>query len=293
MPNARFGKSVRGTSLIDVVVLLVIVSVIGALLLSSRPAWSNAERGVMRMKLGKFGEVGAMYRADNNGYLPIVMTYRRGFTQSATSGPLNGWCTWSAGGKNNNAWWTGAGAAFDVEAVDRPLTQYLYPGRFTAPPPPQTLPANSPERLKQADLWRDPADRWTHQRTWPNRLTTISSYDDVGTSYHTTASWFQQTSKLSSDFVTGFNIGAARFANGQGYIPSRMVWYTDQHTEMIASNVSTTLKLETMYGDMNKTPMLFLDGHVSYEEVIPGALKASYSNAKYSLIFDDLPNIGK
>ncbi len=285
---------VRGFALADAVAGTVVLGVLGVIALAVPPGWHSGGQASGPYKLGKFGEVGAMYQNDNHGYLPIVLTYRRGFASTGTSGSLQGWTTWSAGGKNNNGWWAGSGGgAFDVEAVDRPLTQYLYPGVFTAPPPPATLPANSPERARQADIWRDAGDRWTYQRTWPVRNTTISCYDDVGTSYHWSSGWYTQVARaLNLQLADAFNNGTQRMAQGNGVTPSRFVWYTDQHMDVIINSSSAGFQLTNGYGDVNKSAMLFMDGHAGYQNVIPGNRKASYANAEYSAIFDNLPNPG-
>ncbi len=282
--------SARGATLIDCATAVACGTVLLCLAAALPPSWKMAGGAGSRYKIAKFGEVAQMYRNDHAGAMPIPLTYRRGTTQTSTSGSLEGICSWSSGGKNNSAYW--ASRAFDVEAVDRPLTQYLYPGFFSAPPPPATLASNSPERQKQADIWRDPGDRWSYQRTWPQANYTISCYDDVGSSYQWSGSWFTQLSARGMNFTAAYNEGMRRFTVGQGVSPSRMIWYADQFLEVVIGSVSTSTQIPNGYGDINKSTVLFMDGSAAYVPIVPGGVKASYSNANYSVIFDDLPNPG-
>ncbi len=279
----------------DAVACICVVGIGAAIVLSSRPSWAAGGGLLSPFKIANFGKVAAMYQADNRGYLPVVPTYKRGFTKTSTSGALSGCAGWSAGGKNNNAWWrTHYSDLFDIEAVDRPLTQYLMPGFFSAPPPPAELAVDSPERLRQADIWRDAGDHWTHQRSnTAARDTSITCYDDVGTSYIWSVWWFVQVQHATSwPFLQAFDEGTRRISVGQGFTPSRFAWYSDQHLSAILIHDNPAFQLTNPYGDINMAPLLFMDGHAGYATIIPGNLKASYSNAAYSLIFDDLPNPG-
>ncbi|MEK6702560.1 MAG: hypothetical protein AABZ53_09870, partial [Planctomycetota bacterium] len=194
-----------------------------------------------RMKLAQslanlraLGVANAQYRHDNHDYLPFV-----GIGPSPRGVPvagqqLSGWATWTFGGKNCNAFWfTRINGIFDVEAADRPLNRYVYPGfTYTAPPPPQRLPANSPARLnEQAKVYQDPADLVGHQQNWPNANPAsggrppLSCYDDIGTSYHMNMSWDDQLQSRISNFTARFNEGTRRLAVGQGVDPARFVIY--------------------------------------------------------------------
>lgn len=157
----------RGFTLVE----LAAVVASGAVLASVAqvtPYVSVAQRRAQSLNnLRMIGAANAQYRSHNADYLPI-----EGVTPGRRPGPtgsISGWCGWSFAGKNNDGWWARAGIyrVFDVEAADRPLNTYLYPGVvFTAPNPPASLPAAAPARLtEQAPINRDPSDRWTHERS--------------------------------------------------------------------------------------------------------------------------------
>lgn len=288
----------RGFTLVE----LAAVVATGAVLASVAqitPYVSPAQKRMQSLNnLRAIGTANAQYRADNAGYFPIE--------GSATSSPrrdpanpprgINAWCTWSYAGKNNNGWWrstSGFTRPFDIEAADRPLNTYLYPTMvFTAPPIPDPLPADSPARLtEQAPINRDPADGWTNQREWPNVTKGVSTYDDVGSSYLWTATWWSQLNSIS-DWTNRMNAGTARLATGMGVTPSRFVWCSDPFVELTTNQSSTMAMVRGWHGEMNKSVMLFYDGHADYLPTFPGRKQRSYSNEFYSLIFDDLPNPG-
>ena len=189
--------------------------------------------------------------------------------------------TWSTGGKNNNSFW--AGRPFDVEAADRPLNPYVIPDEFFyAPPSPARLPGNDPARMQAAaPMFQDPSDRASLQRNWPVPNTSISGYDDVGTSYHTNMAWWSQTG-LPLPLVGRFNEGARRIAVGEGAPPSRFVWHTDQYGDVLANMLNRNFTIINGYGDANFAPMLFLDGHVLYDHITPTIL----STPRYTFRFE-------
>lgn len=244
--------------------------------------------------LRAIGVANAQYRADNAGYFPIELTNNPRRLSPPTGGV--GWCGWSFAGKNNAGWWQSTSwltRFFDVEAADRPLNSYLYPKMvFHAPTPPAQLPADSEFRLtEQAPLNRDPADSWSNQRSWPNTTKGISTYDDIGTSYLWTSSWWRQLVSISQ-WEDRMNAGTARLAAGTGITPSRYVWCADPFASLVPEASGATTMIRNWYGDMNKSVMLFYDGHTDYLPTFPGRRERSYSNEFYSLIFEDLPNPG-
>jgi len=231
------------------------------------------------------------YRADNANAFPITLTYRRGIAPGPTSGGLEGWCTWSHAGKNNDGWWASS-PAFDVEAADRPLNPYLYPGvMFLAPAPPSKLPASDPARAQQAPLNRDPSDTSSHQRSWPQQSKVASTYADVGTSYQWQGAWWEQMQQPSG-FEQRFHAGTDRLRTGQGVTPSRFVWEEDPFNALTLFRSSPTAQVRNWWLDVNKSIMLFVDGHAGYHTTYPGRRETSYRNPDFSLIFDDLPNPG-
>lgn len=280
----------RGFAMADATACVVIVGICGVMAgMSGPPLGLRLARSFDNLR--RIGEAGEMHRADNKGKLPLTPTYwgRPGPKQKAS-----GWCTWSAGGKNNDRYWVKAyGGLFDVEAADRPLNQYTQPGyTYYAPPIPKSLPADHPAREQdQAKTFRDPMDDATRQQEWPEETPTISGYDDVGTSYHWNAAWMLQMSN-GDPIAKRFEIGQQRFASGDGVDPKRFAWMSDDELEVVVATLNRDAEVTDNYGNVNTSQMLFIDGHVGYRPTIPGHIQSSYDNENYTLIFSDLPNPG-
>lgn len=270
----------RGWTCVDALAVLVVGVVLAGVLgagVNPKQDWIS----ISTANLGQIGFATAMYRNDMRGYFPEVLSYRRGSIPTSKSGGLEGWCTWSAWGKNNSAWW--AGKTFDVEAADRPANGYLMLGRtFGAPPPPATLPANDPQRLKEAYPLRDPGDVVTFQRAWPNSTAGVTGYNDVGTSYLWNAAWWGPISQQVSGFEAAFKEGTRRLAVGQGVSPSRFIWTFDQYGDLLANISNRNYKRKNGYGDVNFAMSLFYDGHARYLEIKPGFK----STPEYSVVFE-------
>ncbi|MBL8764221.1 MAG: hypothetical protein JNM07_08120 [Phycisphaerae bacterium] len=242
-------------------------------------------------KLGWLGTAAGLYRNDNQNFLPLTLTYTPRGSSRQTNNSLVGWCAWSAAGKNNHPFWFNAsGGGFDVEAADRPFNSYAQPDvTFTAPPPPARLPMNDARRLNdQAPALRDDLDSWSYERSWPQRNLTVSTYDDVGTSYLWNAIWWDQPG-LPTGFEQRMAAGAQRFASGQGVTPWKFAWLSDPHLSVAAlGDTNPKRRLPNWYGHQGKSVMLFVDGHAAYLETLPGRRFTT----KWTTVFSDLPGGG-
>ncbi len=286
----------RGFTLIE---LLVVIAIMALLIAITLPALGAAKKAAwLTLSLSNLRQINlaaGTYREEQRGYMPLTLCYTRGMAPSTAYRYTTGWCTWSFGGKDTSSWWyNGYGNAFDVEAADRPLNPYVYPEiTWEAPEAPTKMPASWPGRGKQeAAVFRDPSDTWTHQRGWPKMTQNVSSYEDVGTSYHFNVKWWKQpeitTLRYRKGFDAAFNFGVQRLRVSDAFVPSQMVWLHDQYADVVVNQASENYELINGYGTANKSVMAFMDGHVGYHPVFPGASEHSFRNEFYTFIFDGL-----
>ncbi len=299
--NRTTSRRDRAFTLIELLVVIAIIALLVSLLL---PALKNARNAAKLVKslsnIRQINIAASTYREDNKGYMPLAMTVtgRGNFPNPpwfVEPTGYAGWCTWSFGGKNPDAYWYNSNAgAFDVEAADRVLNPYVYPEvKFHAPDMPTRLGPTDPNRKNaSAEIFKDPSDQVSYQRsasfsTNPTP-SPFSCYDDVGTSYQFNVKWWDQIPHSGNKFGKAFRFGCDRLRIADAFQPSRMVWLNDQYSDVVANNNSTQFKLKNGYNDFNKSVMGFMDGHAAYHKVFPGDSPRSYSNQFYTFVFEDL-----
>ncbi len=276
----------RGTTILDLVIVAGTLTVAAAI---SGPIFSDRDTWMMlaQNRLKDIGRAAAAYQNDFQNYLPIPGTRSpRGI--GYTTQTVQGMCSWQFGGKNNSSfWYTNVSGIFDVEATDRPLNAYVYPGRtFGCPPAPQRLAQNATARTtEQAEAFQDPSDKVTRQRNWPNTTPGVTTYNDIGTSFLTPFIWQSQIMNQGFSFANSIVEGNRRIARSIRMAPDRFVWCADESISTITGQTSSQYQLRNSYGDVNQGNALFVDGHVNYIKIRLGRTD-SFRNREFQFLFD-------
>ncbi len=311
----------RAFTLIELLVVIAIIALLISILLPAigkmrKVGWMTISRSNLR----NICIAGASYANDQKGFYPITAphpTGPRGMATEYTYWPngtrtetqLSWLCTWTFGGKDCRSYWlTGTGGGIiDIEAVDRPLNPYITDAAISGPPPGQAWAANNPERLAdKLPIFRDPSDKRGHQENWPAADTQVdptlgrfpSAYESVGTSYQYNLKWHEflmapPPGRAPLNFNRAFWTGCRMIRAGDTFSPSRFAWIHDEYADIVVYSTDPNYKLKNGYGDFNRSIMGFMDGHVNYLETYPGrhqnpngGIGQSYSNDKYTFIFD-------
>ena len=131
--------------------------------------------------------------------------------------------------------------------------------------------------------FKSPGDRVSYQRPGTRGVnngapTQMSSYDDVGTSYHMNFkwedkygnAWLQRNPRSESDWMRNARMvqeGARRVRLAANVNPAKHIWLHDQTADLVAYDNLTYMG---EFGEKNKSVMGFIDGHVAYLLMEPG-----------------------
>ncbi len=252
--------------------LLVVIAIIALLIGILLPALGKARlagwKAISMSNLRQIMLGVEQYKADVDGRVPYPPCKR----------PVNAICTWTYGGKDTSDNW--AGQPFDIAASARPLNAYLYPeivfplpkaGTYDWDDSDGTYKMGKPDDPRQpieTEAYKSPGDKISYQTNWPRANTNMSSYDDVGTSYHTNLRWFDEL-EPQFGFAKAFDVGIRRLELAADFNTSTFVFIHDQTADIATQEDPRVMSqypegIMGEFGEMNKSCMAFYDGHVDY-----------------------------
>lgn len=275
-PRASRGLDPRrvGFTLIELLVVIAIIALLVGILL---PALKNARRSArLTQSMSQVKQIAIAfdtYRTEHKGFVPEHVP---------RTGPTRVPATWSFVGKDANAWWqTNYTGYYDFPAATRPLNPYLYPDVIYPPLTPAT------RQSLEMPIARSPGDIGSAQRNFPTLDPSITSYDDVGTSYHYNGRWYDAlpttTAANWANYATRLCAAFGKLVDSSGINVSTFVMMHDQTADRVANDDLARNHMGE-FGDKNKSVMAFLDCHVDYMTVIPYAFEGPGYTFRFPLI---------
>ena len=269
---------VKGFTLVELLVVVGVIAILVGLLLPALSKAKQAARFAVSMSNVRQITVAAItYSNDqDDGMWPVIPAQRDGSVVSIDS--------WSFGGKSaDRSYWEQFSGGYHVQPpYQRPLNQYLYPDIPLRDPPGGRL---------ELRIYQCPADTVSYQRHWPGYTPTISSYDDVGTSYHMNLRWWfaakieNRTARVHRDNGQLWDYTSKWFRYSFNKAPARFVWLYDQVMDVVAIAGE---ERPGFHGGVNMSVTAFMDGHAQYTEVVPNALEGPSYTLKLGALEQDL-----
>jgi prepilin-type N-terminal cleavage/methylation domain-containing protein len=268
-----------GFTLIELLVVIAIIALLISILLPALGKARNLARLTQSM-------------SNNRQIMSATLIYRNDFKDAmpytlGVGGSFVGWSSFNYGGKACLPRWKNLqGGAYDIAPGKRPLNAYVY-GELTLP---MSVSDDSQRLNLELPVFKSPGDTASYQfRTpYPTPDPQYSSYDDVGTSYHTNLAWFyklknwmelrgqgQRTGENTLVYTWRImNFGVKRMGTAANFVPSKFVFVHDQTGDIVANDAQRR-NWTGEFKDVNRSVMTFLDGHTDYIEMTPGEVMTS------------------
>ncbi len=260
-------RNQRTTRAFTLVELLVVIAIIALLIGVLVPALGRA-RGAARLALSmsnmrQLTIAAVNYSQQNKDDWPVIPLH-----DPKVVGPnVVEFNSWNWGGKTSDDYWLSHGPINYIPIAKRVLNRWVYPDLDLV-----DVGKGKNKKRMELEIFRCPSDAGTYQRGFwaedPVRDTSISSYDDVGTSYHLNVKWWYASERSTESPSEHWARTKPMFRRGGLGGPSKFVWCYDQIMDVVTHHENITK--EGDHGGVNKAKAAYMDGHVVYLTAQPG-----------------------
>lgn len=272
--RAAWNAQRRGFTLIELLVVVAVVAVlIGILLPVLGKAREMARLAQCQSNLRQISQGAISYATEHDDFWPFV-PWQVTHNPSYPEYDQYRFVSYNYGGKSTDSFWDMRPGKSLIR--ERPLNRYLFPDLELRDPVGKRM---------ELPLFKCPSDIGTYQRSFwtgnPNLDYTVSSYDDVGTSYHSNIKWWYRDRAGASNENHERRWRRLQKALKRAWLrqPARFVWNHDQTMDYLLYHADSRLG---DHGEINRSAMAFMDGHVGYIEVIPYV----FNTVKYHTVLD-------
>ncbi len=248
-------RAKKGFTLIELLVVVAIIALLISILLPSlRDAKEQAKIAKCLSGLRNLMTSTILYFQDYNDAFPFY-----------TVGGGGGVCTWSYGGKTSDEYWKSHpdyGDLFYIPSQHRPLNEYVMGGDME----PDLYEGGQLVKRTEVPTLECPGDRTSHQRFWDSatEAVQISSYDDIGTSYHFNMHAISDTNidEWQNNGAGWTTLVRALVKDTMGGMVATLTFYHEDPMDYALDNEVERLG---NHRKLSKHTVGFLDGHADYK----------------------------
>lgn len=237
----------RPRSAFTLIELLVVIAIIALLISILLPSLSRAR------EQGKMAKCLANLRG-------ILLTTHAYFVESNDRYPYltttSGICSWSYGGKSSDDYWRGRG--FWTDSTKKPFNRIMVNNATLTP---DEVNGNVTIRRTEYPWFKCPSDSGSTQRIFGqpgnSAASSMSTYDDIGTSYHFNIYFFIDTNQ-GNNFAVWERLQRDAIRDSHGNNSGRFVLYWEDPMDFALFNFVQRMGFHKVF---SRHSVGFLDGH--------------------------------